>query len=262
VNEIASSGVKEIVLTGVNIGDFGIYDATSENHESTFLDLIKELDTIDGIERFRISSIEPNLLSNDIIDFVAASKKFAPHFHIPLQSGSNKILALMKRRYKRELYIERIKRIKSIMPDACIGADVIVGFPGETENDFLDTYNFINDLDVSYLHVFTYSERENTEAFSFPGVVSISERKRRNKMLRILSEKKRQNFYRSNEEKKLTVLFEYENHDGFMYGYSENYIRVRTKYDISLLYTPIQFLYNNFDGSNFVDGQIIYSLIG
>ena len=249
VEEISSKGSKEIVLTGVNIGDFGIYDGLTEKHESTFYDLIKKLDTIRNIERFRISSIEPNLLKDEIIEFVSSSERFAPHFHLPLQSGSDKILGLMRRRYKRNLYTDRVSLIKKIMPHACIGVDVIVGFPGETENDFLETYNFLNELDISYLHVFTYSERENTEAFTFPNVVNYSERKKRNKMLRILSEKKRQNFYRSNLGKQFTVLFEDDSHDGYMHGHTENYIKVRMPYDSSLINTPVQVFLEKFDGS-------------
>ena len=187
-HEIAQTEVKEIVLTGVNTGDFGIQDGMRKER---LIDLVKALDEVDGIERFRISSIEPNLLSNDIIEFIATSKRFAPHFHMPLQSGSNKILKLMRRRYQRELYIEKVKTIKSVMPDACIGVDVIVGFPGESHEDFLNTYNFLNDLNISYLHVFTYSERENTLAFKMDEVVPMKERHERSKMLHILSEKKR-----------------------------------------------------------------------
>ncbi len=249
VEEISSKGSKEIVLTGVNIGDFGIYDGLTEKHESTFYDLIKKLDTIRNIERFRISSIEPNLLKDEIIEFVASSERFAPHFHLPLQSGSDKILGLMRRRYKIDLYTDRVSLIKKIMPHACIGVDVIVGFPGETENDFLETYNFLNDLDISYLHVFTYSERENTEAFTFPNVVNYSERKKRNKMLRILSEKKRQIFYRSNLGKQFTVLFEDDSNDGYMHGHTENYIKVRMQHDSSLINTPVQVFLEKFDGS-------------
>ncbi len=239
---IAEQGSKEIILTGVNIGDFGITDAKTGKHEYTFLDLIRRLDMVEGIERFRISSIEPNLLRDEIIDFVATSKKFAPHFHIPLQSGSDKILGLMKRRYRSDLYVDRVSKIKSEMPHACIGVDVIVGFPGETEEDFLETYRFLNDLDVSYLHVFTYSERENTEAIKLDGVVDFSERKRRNKMLRILSEKKLQKFYRENAGKEFTVIYEHESHDGIMHGFTENYIKVTRAYDASLVNIPLRVL--------------------
>ena len=260
VEEVADRGTKEIVLTGVNIGDYGIFDAKSGNHENNFLDLVKELDKVERIERFRISSIEPNLLNDEIIDFVAASERFAPHFHMPLQSGSDKILRLMRRRYRRDLYEERVSRIKDILPDACIGVDVIVGFPGETEDDFLETYNFLNNLDVSYLHVFTYSERDNTEAAALPNVVSFTERKRRNKMLRILSEKKLLHFYRSNLGKQFTVLFEDAPHEGYMHGHTENYIRVRLTYDSSLLNVPVKVFLNNFDGSLCVDGELVNQL--
>ncbi|MBB6610288.1 tRNA (N(6)-L-threonylcarbamoyladenosine(37)-C(2))-methylthiotransferase MtaB [Pontibacter sp. Tf4] len=227
-NEIAESGVKEIVLTGVNTGDFGLQDG---KRVETFFDLVKELDNVEGIERFRISSIEPNLLKDEIMEFVAGSKRFMPHFHIPLQSGSNKILKLMRRRYKRELYAERVAKIKELMPHCCIGVDVIVGFPGETEEDFLETYNFINGLDVSYLHVFPYSERENTLAPEMPGKVSIKERNRRADMLRILSEKKKRYFYEQNIGREFTVLFEDDVKDGVMEGWTENYVRVAAKYD-------------------------------
>ena len=226
--EIAASGVNEIVLTGVNLGDFGIRDGQREDR---FLDLIKALDEVGGINRIRISSIEPNLLTNEVIDFVAASKRFVPHFHIPLQSGSNKILGLMRRRYRRELYTERVAKIKEVMPDCCIGVDVIVGFPGETREDFLETYNFLNELNVSYLHVFTYSERENTPAAEMTGVVPGSQRADRSKMLHILSEKKRRAFYVSQLGKDGEVLFEGDQKDGFMHGFSRNYVKVKTPYD-------------------------------
>ncbi|GAA4791677.1 tRNA (N(6)-L-threonylcarbamoyladenosine(37)-C(2))-methylthiotransferase MtaB [Olivibacter ginsenosidimutans] len=226
--EIAASGVKEIVLTGVNIGDFGI---RSGKREDKFLDLIKALDTVDGIERFRISSIEPNLLSDEIIAFVASSKRFVPHFHMPLQSGSDKVLSLMRRRYKRGLYAERVKRIKQLMPDCCIGVDVIVGFPGETRQDFLDTYEFLNSLDISYLHVFTYSERENTIAAQMEGSVPGAARSDRSKMLHILSDKKRRSFYESQLGKTVDVLFESDIKDGYMHGFSKNYVKTRILYD-------------------------------
>lgn len=226
--EIAASGVKEIVLTGVNLGDFGIRNG---QREDKFFDLVKALDEVEGIDRIRISSIEPNLLSDDIIAFVATSKRFVPHFHIPLQSGSNKILGLMRRRYKRELYTERVAKIKELMPDCCIGVDVIVGFPGETREDFVDTYNFLNDLDVSYLHVFTYSERENTPAAEMNGVVPGSTRADRSKMLHILSDKKRRAFYETQIGKTYEVLFEADLKDGIMHGFTRNYVKVKTKYD-------------------------------
>jgi len=225
---IAESGVKEIVLTGVNLGDFGIRNG---EREDKFFDLVKALDEVEGIERIRISSIEPNLLSNEIIEFVATSKRFVPHFHIPLQSGSDKILGLMRRRYRRDLYVERVAKIKEVMPHCCIGVDVIVGFPGETKEDFLDTYQFINELDVSYLHVFTYSERELTVAAEMKGVVAGSERNERSKMLHILSDKKRRAFYDSQIGSDAEVLFEADQKSGFMHGFTKNYVKVRAKYD-------------------------------
>lgn len=226
--QIAASGVKEIVLTGVNLGDFGIRNG---QREDKFFDLVRALDEVEGIERIRISSIEPNLLSNEIIEFVATSKRFVPHFHIPLQSGSNKILGLMKRRYRRELYTERVAAIKAVMPDCCIGVDVIVGFPGETQEDFLDTYQFLNGLDVSYLHVFTYSEREQTVAAELPGVIPGSTRADRSKMLHILSDKKRRAFYQSQIGTVGEVLFEDDQKGGFMHGFTKNYVKVKAKYD-------------------------------
>ncbi len=230
--EIANNDVKEVVLTGVNIGDFGLINGKREN---TFLELIQKLDELDGISRFRISSIEPNLLTNEIISFVATSKRFVPHFHIPLQSGSNKILGLMKRRYKRELYIDRVAQIKQLMPNCAIGVDVIVGHPGETDEDFLETYNFLNELDISYLHVFTYSERENTSALEIKPVVSKHKRAERSKMLHILSDKKRRHFYEQHIGAVSTVLFEEENKDGMMSGFTENYIKISSKYDPILI---------------------------
>ena len=231
-NEIAASGIKEIVLTGVNIGDFGLHDGV---REETFLDLIKSLDEVEGIRRFRISSIEPNLLSNDVINFVAASKRFVPHFHMPLQSGSNKILGKMRRRYRRELYAERVKTIKTLMPDCCIGVDVIVGFPGESREDFLETYKFLNELPISYLHVFTYSERENTIAAQMEGSVPGSSRSDRSKMLHILSEKKRRLFYEEQLGKELDVLFESDEKNGLMHGFTSNYVKVEVPYDPLLI---------------------------
>jgi threonylcarbamoyladenosine tRNA methylthiotransferase MtaB len=226
--QIAASGVKEIVLTGVNLGDFGIRDG---KREDKFVDLVKALDEVDCIERIRISSIEPNLLTNEIIEFVAQSKKFVPHFHIPLQSGSNKILSLMRRRYRRELYADRVAKIKQLMPDCCIGVDVIVGFPGETREDFIDTYNFLNELNISYLHVFTYSERENTPAAEMSGSVPGSTRAERSKMLHILSDKKRRAFYEGQLNQTAEVLFEGDVKDGFMHGFTRNYVKVKAKYD-------------------------------
>lgn len=226
--EVAASGVKEIVLTGVNLGDFGIRDG---QRQDKFFDLVKALDEVEGIDRIRISSCEPNLLTDEIIEFVAQSKVFVPHFHIPLQSGSDKILGLMRRRYRRDLYADRVSKIKQLMPDCCIGVDVIVGFPGETREDFIDTYNFLNDLDISYLHVFTYSERENTIAAELPGAVPGSTRAERSKMLHILSDKKRRAFYETQLGRDAEILFETDIKDGYMHGFTRNYVKVKTKYD-------------------------------
>ena len=235
--EIAQKGIKEIVLTGVNIGDYGKGEYGNKKHEHTFLDLISELNKVEGIERIRISSIEPNLLKNESIDLVANSKRFVPHFHIPLQSGSDYLLKKMKRRYMSGLYADRVAKIREVMPDSCIGVDVIVGFPGETEEKFLETYHFLNELPISYLHVFTYSERENTEAAEMDGVIPIPERKRRNKMLRILSEKKKMAFYQTQLGKTLPVLWEHENKNGLMFGFTENYVRVQKPFDINSVNT-------------------------
>ena len=230
-NEIAERGIKEIVLTGVNIGDYGKGEFGNKKHEHTFFELVQELDQVEAIERIRISSIEPNLLKNETIDFVSKSNRFVPHFHIPLQSGNDEILKKMKRRYLSNLYLDRVTKIREVMPHACIGVDVIVGFPGETEELFMETYNFINELPISYLHVFTYSERDNTEAIDFEGVVDQGERKRRNKMLRILSEKKRQAFYQSQLGSTQKVLWEHDNKDGKMFGFTENYVKVQTEFN-------------------------------
>jgi len=227
-NQIALTEVKEIVLTGVNIGDFGIQGG---KRKEKFIDLLKALDNVEGIDRFRISSIEPNLLTEKIIDFVAKSKRFVPHFHIPLQSGSDLILHDMKRRYDTSLYAERIKKIKAIMPHCCIGVDVITGFPGETKAEYLKTYDFLRELDVSYLHVFTYSERENTRAFEMANPVPKKERQKRSVMLRTLSEKKKRYFYETQKDQIRTVLFEDNIEDGEMQGYTENYVRITAKYD-------------------------------
>lgn len=228
--EIASRGVKEIVLTGVNIGDFGngteVIEGVKPKKEALFIDLIKALDKVEGINRFRISSIEPNLCTDEIIRFVANSERFVPHFHIPLQSGSDKILKAMRRRYNRELYLQRVKEIRRVMPHCCIGVDVIVGFPGETEEDFLETYEFLNQLDISYLHVFTYSERANTPAAEMENPVPVAERRRRNEMLRILSEKKRQYFYRQYQGQFREVLFEVHKNSDLMSGFTDNYIKI------------------------------------
>lgn len=226
--EIALTGVKEVVLTGVNTGDFGIREGRREDR---FIDLIRALDQVQGIERFRISSIEPNLLSDEIIEWVAQSKRFVPHFHIPLQSGSDRILKLMRRRYPRELYAGRVRKIKASMPDACIGVDVIVGFPGESESDFLETYRFLNELEISYLHVFTYSERDHTLAQQMPGKVPAPIKAERSRMLHILSDKKRRAFYETQVGKVAEVLFENDVEAGFMHGFTANYVRMRTPYD-------------------------------
>ncbi|MDO9260896.1 MAG: tRNA (N(6)-L-threonylcarbamoyladenosine(37)-C(2))-methylthiotransferase MtaB [Flavobacteriaceae bacterium] len=235
--EIAEQNIKEIVLTGVNIGDYGKGELGDKKHEHTFYELIQALDKVNGIERIRISSIEPNLLSQEIIEQVSQSKSFVPHFHIPLQSGSNELLKLMKRRYPREVFANRIENIKKLMPNACIGVDVIVGFPGETDDLFLETYHFLNELDISYLHVFTYSERPNTEAIEMSGIVPMNIRHKRSKMLRGLSVKKRRAFYESQLEKTTTVLFENENKDGFIFGFSDNYVRVKTAWNENLVNT-------------------------
>ncbi|WP_288955635.1 tRNA (N(6)-L-threonylcarbamoyladenosine(37)-C(2))-methylthiotransferase MtaB [uncultured Polaribacter sp.] len=235
--EISSKGIKEIVLTGVNIGDYGKGEFGNKKHEHTFLELVKELDKVDGIHRLRISSIEPNLLKDETIDFVSKSDSFVPHFHIPLQSGSDELLKKMKRRYLRETYTNRVAKIKEVMPNACIGVDVIVGFPGETEELFLETYNYLNELDISYLHVFTYSERPNTEAAEMIGIVPKKVRAKRSKMLRGLSAKKRRAFYESQLGNNLTVLFENENKDGYINGFTENYVKVKTPWNPELVNT-------------------------
>jgi threonylcarbamoyladenosine tRNA methylthiotransferase MtaB len=227
-NQIALTEAKEIVLTGVNIGDFGIQGG---KRKEKFIDLLKALDNVEGIDRFRISSIEPNLLTEKIIDFVAKSKRFVPHFHIPLQSGSDLILHDMKRRYDTSLYTERIRKIKNILPHCCIGVDVITGFPGETKAEYLKTYDFLCELDISYLHVFTYSERENTRAFNMANPVPKKERQERSVMLRTLSEKKKRYFYKTQKGQIRTVLFEDNIEDGEMQGYTENYVRITAKYD-------------------------------
>lgn len=259
--KIASSGVKEIVLTGVNLGDFGygveIGGEDKKRKEYHFFDLIKKLDQLDGIERFRISSIEPNLLKDEIIEFVAQSKTFVPHFHIPLQSGNDEILKKMKRRYLRDLYQNRISKIKQLIPDCCIGVDVIVGFPGETHEHFLDTYHFLNSLDISYLHVFTYSEREHTEAIEMPGVVPVSERKKRNKMLRVLSAKKLRSFYEQHLNKAFTVLFEHENKNGFMFGFTDNYIKIKYPFSSELVNQITKVRTLSIDEEGFVNVEIL-----
>ena len=252
VSKIASKDIKEIILTGVNIGDYGKGEFGNKKHETTFLELIKELDLTQNINRFRISSIEPNLLKNDIIDFVATSNLFVPHFHIPLQSGSNKILGLMKRRYRKELYEDRIRYIHSKINDVCIGVDVIVGFPGETDSDFQETYNFLLNLDISYLHVFSYSERDNTEASNMLNPVPKNVRFQRSKMLRSLSEKKRRIFYNSQINRVRPVLFESENKHGYIYGYTDNYIKVRHPWNPKLSNKIVQAKLIEIDNDGFV----------
>ena len=233
--EISKKGIKEIVLTGVNIGDYGKGEFGNKKHEHTFLELVKELDQVDGIHRLRISSIEPNLLKDETIDFVSKSKTFVPHFHIPLQSGSDELLKKMKRRYLTNLYTNRVSKIKETMPNACIGVDVIVGFPGETDELFLETYHFLNQLDISYLHVFSYSERPNTAAVNFEGVVPKKTRAKRSKMLRGLSAKMRRSFYESQLGNTLTVLFESENKEGYIHGFTENYVKVKSPWNPELV---------------------------
>ena len=235
--DISKQNIKEIVLTGVNIGDYGKGEFGNKKHEHTFLELVQALDTVEGIERLRISSIEPNLLKNETIEFVSKSRTFVPHFHIPLQSGSNDILKLMKRRYQREVYTERVNKIREVMPHACIGVDVIVGFPGETDEHFLETYHFLNEMNISYLHVFTYSERDNTEAADMVGVVPANVRAKRSKMLRGLSVKKRRAFYESQLGSNRTVLFESENKEGYIHGFTENYVKVKTPWNPELVNT-------------------------
>ena len=254
--EISDSGIKEIVLTGVNIGDYGKGEFGNKNHKNTFLELVTALDKMDGISRVRISSIEPNLLSNDIINFVSNSKKFVPHFHIPMQSGSDTILKLMKRRYLSKLYRDRINHVKQVMPNACIGADVIVGFPGESEEEFMETYNFIKSLDLSYLHVFTYSERDNTEAVGLNNVVPSSIRSKRSKLLRALSVRLKRKFYMSQLGTIKNVLFEPENRNGFIYGFSNNYVRIKTPWRSSIKDKIIPFELQNISDDGLVTGKV------
>lgn len=250
--EISAKGIKEIVLTGVNIGDYGKGEFGNKKHEHTFLDLVQALDKVDGIHRIRISSIEPNLLKNETIDFVSRSNSFVPHFHIPLQSGNDHLLKAMKRRYQTNLYIDRVKKIKSTMPHACIGVDVIVGFPGETDQLFLETYQLLSDLDISYLHVFTYSERPNTEAVNMEGVVPQKVRNKRSKMLRGLSVKKRRAFYESQLGATLQVLFEGENKKGYIHGFTENYVKVKTPWNPALVNTMQTVKLSNLDEDGLV----------
>jgi len=250
---VAQTKAKEIVLTGVNTGDFGRHNGES------FFELIQQLDLLEDLERIRISSIEPNLLSDPIIEFAAQSNKFVPHFHIPLQSGNNKTLKAMRRRYQRELYQEKVEKIKQLLPHACIGVDVIVGFPGETTEDFMETYNFIQALDISYLHVFTYSERDNTLAAELQEIVPAKERAERSKMLHTLSEKKKRFFYKTHLGKTLNVLWEAEKEGEFMYGFTDNYIKVRTPFNNTLVNTIQPFTLNEINESGIVVGTMIES---
>jgi len=256
-NRIAHAGLKEIVLTGVNIGDYGKGEKGDKAHKNTFLELITALDSLEPINRIRISSIEPNLLSLEIISFVAKSERFVPHFHIPLQSGSDRILKSMKRRYLSSMYEDRVKFIKSLMPDSCIGVDVIVGYPGETDEAFLETYHFLNDLPISYLHVFSYSERPNTEAISFKGIVPPEVRSKRSKMLRALSVKKRRAFYESQLDKTVEVLFEGENKKGYITGFSKNYVKVRAPWNPDWINTIRKVKLNKIDEEGIVRFSIL-----
>jgi threonylcarbamoyladenosine tRNA methylthiotransferase MtaB len=255
--EISERDIKEIVLTGVNIGDYGKGEFGNKKHEHTFLELVQALDKVEGISRLRISSIEPNLLKDETIDFVSESNVFVPHFHIPLQSGSDELLKKMKRRYLTGLYTERVSRIKEKMPDACIGVDVIVGFPGETEELFQETYSLLNELDISYLHVFTYSERANTEAAVMEDVIDKGIRNQRSKMLRILSAKKKRAFYEKNIGSTRTVLFEHDNKNGFIQGFTENYVKVKLEYDPGLRNQIVKVKLNDFDE----DGTILAEIL-
>ena len=259
--EISKQGIKEIVLTGVNIGDYGKGEFGNKKHEHTFLELVKALDEVEGIERLRISSIEPNLLKNETIDFVSKSQTFVPHFHIPLQSGSNEILKLMSRRYMRELYAERVAKIREVMPHACIGVDVIVGFPGESDERFLETYHFLNELDISYLHVFTYSERDNTPAAEMEGIVPMKVRNKRSKMLRGLSAKKRRAFYESQLGTTRTVLFEGENKEGYIHGFTENYVKVKAPWNPELVNTLQQITLTEIDEDGLVRFKVAETVL-
>jgi threonylcarbamoyladenosine tRNA methylthiotransferase MtaB len=250
--KIAQTEVKEVVLTGVNIGDFG------QGGDENFFGLVQQLDKVEGIDRFRISSIEPNLLSNEIIEFcLTNAKRFAPHFHIPLQSGSNRLLQAMRRKYERELYAERVQKIKEYRPDACIGVDVIVGFPGETDEEFMETMDFLKDLDISYLHVFTYSERANTTAVKLGDPVPMSVRKERSKMLHILSDKKKRKFYEENLGSIRSVLFEQEEENGMMFGFTENYVKVKFPFDKALTNTFQQIELTEIDRDGIVKCQFV-----
>jgi threonylcarbamoyladenosine tRNA methylthiotransferase MtaB len=260
-HEISKKGIQEIVLTGVNIGDYGKGEFGNKKHQHTFLELIQALDNVEGIKRLRISSIEPNLLKNEMIDFVSKSNRFVPHFHIPLQSGSNLVLKNMRRRYMRELYEERVALIKQQMPDACIGVDVIVGFPGETEALFLETFNFLNALDISYLHVFTYSERPNTLAASMENKVPKNIRTKRSKLLRGLSVKKRRAFYESQLGSVRTVLFEGENKSGYIHGFTENYVKVKTPWSPTLVNTLHEVELTKIDSDGLVRFEFVQTLV-
>jgi threonylcarbamoyladenosine tRNA methylthiotransferase MtaB len=260
-HEISKKGIQEIVLTGVNIGDYGKGEFGNKKHQHTFLELIQALDNVEGIKRLRISSIEPNLLKNEMIDFVSKSNRFVPHFHIPLQSGSNLVLKNMRRRYMRELYEERVALIKKQMPDACIGVDVIVGFPGETEALFLETFNFLNTLDISYLHVFTYSERPNTLAASMENKVPKNIRTKRSKLLRGLSVKKRRAFYESQLGSVRTVLFEGENKSGYIHGFTENYVKVKTPWNPTLVNTLHEVELTKIDSDGLVRFEFVQTLV-
>jgi|TARA_B110000902_G_scaffold109258_1_gene129044 threonylcarbamoyladenosine tRNA methylthiotransferase MtaB len=255
--EISEKDIKEIVLTGVNIGDYGKGEFGNKKHEHTFLELVQALDKVAGISRLRISSIEPNLLKDETIDFVSNSSVFVPHFHIPLQSGSDELLKNMKRRYLTGLYKERVKRIKLKMPDACIGVDVIVGFPGETEEHFQETYTLLNELDISYLHVFTYSERANTQAAEMSHVIDKGVRHQRSKMLRILSAKKKRAFYEKNIGSNRTVLFEHENKMGYIQGFTENYVKVKVPYDPGFRNQILKVKLNDIDD----DGSVLATIL-
>ena len=255
--QIARQNIREIVLTGVNIGDYGKGEMGNKKHEHTFLDLVQALDNVTGIDRFRISSIEPNLLKNETIDFVAQSKRFVPHFHIPLQSGSDTILKKMKRRYLTPLYFDRVARIKQVMPDCCIGVDVIVGFPGETEENFLETFSFLEQLPVSYFHVFTYSERPNTEAVLLENSVPQLIRNKRSKVLRALSAKKKQHFYASQIGKQVSVLFEGENKKGYIHGFTRNYVKVRVPWDPALVNQCREGILKDIDSAGYARLEII-----
>lgn len=260
-HEITQKGIKEIVLTGVNIGDYGKGEFGNKKHEHTFFELVQALDTVEGLERVRISSIEPNLLKNETIDFVAQSKNFVPHFHVPLQSGSNQLLKLMRRRYMKELYQDRVAHIKEKMPNACIGVDVIVGFPGETDDIFLETYEFLNALDISYLHVFSYSERPNTVAATMDGKVPKNVRSKRSKMLRGLSAKKRRAFYESQLGTVQSVLFEGENKEGYIHGFTRNYVKVKTPWNPALVNTTQEVNLKEIDQDGLVRFEFISEVV-